>query len=117
MMSNQINIEEVVSHYNNYISKIPNGCIYIINEFKNGDVLNAMKAIADLSEGIDWLFKAKNFLTSKSYNIEFNENELHQILQEVNKFLEKEDYYTVAEVFEYEVLEFFKQLPTIKIAN
>lgn len=109
--------EEVIKSYNEYLSKVPKGINYIINNLKDGNHSLALKAIVDFSEGLVWMEEVAQVLNKSDINVDFKVSAVEGFLEEVNSGLEKEDYLLVSDIFEYELWEFFSSLSPIKYTN
>lgn len=103
-----IQLNEIIDSYNQYIARFPTGCMGIVELFNQGQSLVALKNIADLSEGIEWLIQAKNYLLLNGVKVDWNEYELINFLEEINKGLELQDYVLVSDLMEYEIVPFFE---------
>lgn len=103
----EINVEEIIELYNGYIIKISPGCVYIATELQknNKNILNEIK---NFSEGIEWLILASKRLKEHSIITNLNEENLIVFLKEINEALEIDDMVLVADLFEYEIAEYFK---------
>lgn len=110
----EIQLNDIVESYNQYISKIPTGCTRIVELFHQDQSVEALNHIADLSEGIGWLVSAKNYLLTNDINIDWDEKELIDYLEEINKGLELQDYVLVADLIEYEIIPFFEERHVIQ---
>ena len=106
-------INELVESYKTYIEKIPNGALIIAEYLRVDDVENALIQIKNFSEGVIWLFKANEILVSHEMVDKLDIQDIEEFLLEINNGLEKQDYVLVADIFEYEISEFFKGVNSI----
>lgn len=114
-MTNEIDLQEVISDYNDYISNIPSGSEYIYTRIRNGEIQEVIQPIINFSEGIGWIISVNNYLKTIDVALGIDENILQNILLELNNALDKQDFYLVADIFEYEIKDFFAGLSKIKI--
>lgn len=97
------------SSYNEYIAKIPNGCIKIAQELRKEN-MDILKSIIDFSEGMEWLIAVNNHFTEQGVQMELNQSMLIDYLNNINEALIQEDFYLVADLFEYEIADYFEKL-------
>lgn len=110
-------IIEVIESYNEYIRKIPKGVTYIANCLRE-DLLNeALLAIKNFSEGLIWLSDASELLKKNDVEVHLNIELIQEFLIEINTGLEKQDFLLVADLFEYEIGQFFEEAQLIKGAS
>ena len=107
-MSNEhLNVQEIMNDFYEYISKIPSGSEFIYTEIRKGNIQEAVDSIISFSEGMAWIISANNYLIMNKIDLEIDEEKLQEILSELNKALELKDFYLVADIYEYEIKEFF----------
>ncbi|WP_225340719.1 hypothetical protein [Lysinibacillus capsici] len=102
-----MNLYELVTDFNTYISKVPNGCLYIANALRNNDLASALQSIRDFSEGALWLVDATELLNNNNIIYDLRINEIQYFLEIINDNLEKKNYLKVADIFEQEIFLFF----------
>lgn len=112
-MSEELNINDLIEDYNKYLDRIQDGCKMLINELRNENTTVISKELLNFLEGIDWMTKVKSYLASLGINIVLDEEKLYSLLDEVNSSLESKDFHTISDIFEYEIIEFFKEAPQI----
>lgn len=108
-----IELNEIIDSYNQYVSKIPTGCMRVVELFQQDKSVIALEQVANFSEGISWLISAKNYLIANDINITWNEQALIEFLKEINSGLEIQDYVLVTDLFEYEIIPFFENVDAI----
>lgn len=106
---------EVIESYNGYLNKLPSGCIAIANKFRDDQIQAALLNVKDFSEGVIWLTEAAELLKKNEVNVTSNIDKIHEFLTEINNALEIQDFHLVADLFEYEIAEFFEQCNRIVI--
>lgn len=104
---------ELVTDFNQYVSKIPNGCEYIANALRSSNPKEGFKGIQDFSEGVLWLADATELLNHNEIPYDFDLSKAEYFLQLINTKLEREDYLAVADIFEEDIASFFVHLPKI----
>ncbi|MBB5149726.1 hypothetical protein [Ureibacillus thermosphaericus] len=104
---------EVVESYNEYLKKIPNGTLYIAECLREEKLEEAFKTIKDFSEGVMWLIKVSELLRERNVEVTLNVEQINSFLIEINDAIENQDYLLVADLFEYEVAPFFKEVSLI----
>lgn len=106
---------EVIESYNDYLNRLPNGCIAIANKFRDDQIQSALSSVKDFSEGIIWLTEAAELLKKNEIDVDSNIEKIHEFLTEINNALEIQDFHLVADLFEHEIAEFFEQYSRIVI--
>lgn len=104
---------EIIDSYNEYITRIPNGCGKIVSLFNEEQVSEALSVIVDFSEGLSWLIKVKKVLEQNGVLVKWNEIDIVDFLQEINSGLEVQDYVLVSDLIEYEIIPFFENVDAI----
>ncbi|RTQ94294.1 hypothetical protein [Lysinibacillus telephonicus] len=104
---------ETIESYNEYLNKLPSGCIAIAKKFREDQIQAALLNVKDFSEGVIWLSEVSELLKKNSVNVESNIEKIHEFLTEINDALQIRDYHLVADLFEYEIAEFFEQCKKI----
>lgn len=101
-------IIEVMKSYNDYFDKLSKGCESIAILLRNNNIEEALKLILYFSEGVNWLCEVNNKLNLMGINNPLKIEKIHDFLNEINSGLEIEDYIVVADIFEYEIKDFFE---------
>lgn len=107
-------VTDTIESYNNYLKRLPNGCLQIAEHLRNNEVSDALKMILDFSEGATWLVDASSLLQSMQITVDLPVTKIHEFLNEVNSGLEIQDYVVVADMFEYEIAPFFEACAAIE---
>lgn len=102
-------IQETISSYNEYLSKLPNGCQKIADDLRTDHLSTALNSILEFSEGVSWLIDANTLLEKNSIYNPIDANKINEFLTEVNNGLEIQDFVLVADMFEYEIKPFFEE--------
>jgi len=113
-MAEQIVVESVES-YNDYLVKVPSGCLAIAEHLRNEEVSQALQVILQFSEGAMWLVNASTALQKLGVVVDLPVERIHEFLNEINSGLEIQDYVLVADLFEYEMAPFFEECTKIEI--
>lgn len=108
-------IVETIEIYNEYIAKLPNGCLITANLLRDDQINVAMDNIANFAEGMQWLLHMTALLQQYEIHTRINPEQINEFLNEINEALTNEDYYLVADIFEYELAEFMKKLVPLKV--
>lgn len=103
---------ETQNSYYEYIYQVSNGCQYIADVIRKGDFPAAISNIIDLSEGLMWLMEVEKLMKENNYNIESATKMATDYLAEVNEALMRDDYVSVADLFEYEIKPIFGSTET-----
>lgn len=101
-------LADLVESIINYTEKIPNGSIKIAQFLRNGESDRAFNSIVDFIEGIDWLISSINILLNYNYTITFDKSLLNSLLNEINDAMKNKNESLLADLFEYEISEFFE---------
>lgn len=104
---------EILDNFNEYIAKVPKGCLYIANALRNGDYPSALESIHDFSEGMLWLTDVTNIVAENGINYDFDLPKMESFLNDINLGLELKDYELVATIFERKIAPFFDALSEI----
>lgn len=110
-------IVETIESYNDYLVKLPAGCILIAEKLRDGQVSVALTQIKNFSEGLVWLVDAGSLLKENDIDVVLSIEHVHEFLNEINGALEMQDYNLVADLFEYELVDFFKNSKWIIISQ
>ena len=108
-MSESITLEDLKSSYDEYIKKVPSGSISIAEELRKEN-MDILKSIIDFSEGIEWLITVGGYLKDNAIEINLDKELLIDYLNNINEALIQEDFYLVADLFEYEIADYFEKL-------
>lgn len=108
---------EAIESYNEYLSKVANGCNIIAAYLREDNIQLALKSILQFSEGMTWLTEISELLKKNDIQVELNIEQIHGFLHEINNGLEMQDYILVADMFEYEIAPFFDQVSPIQGIN
>lgn len=103
-------VENVIESYATYIEKLPTGCMMISEQLREGNIQGSLDNIKNFTDGLLWLMKAKELLESNGVVIKFSILDIQKHLNEINNGLEVEDYFLVADLFEYEMVPYFQSL-------
>lgn len=103
-------MDELLNDYNNYILKIPNGCLVIADLLRKEQLNNAFESIKDFAEGMNWIVEANKVLAENNLLPIINFNKIQDFLIEINQGLEIQDFVLVADLFEYEIAPFFEEI-------
>lgn len=111
-------IKETIESYNNYLQKIPNGCQQIANILREDESKKeGLSSILNFSEGITWIIDANLLLAKNGYVNEISINKINDYLEEINNSLGIGDYFSVADLFEYEIKPFFENCKPYEIKH
>lgn len=110
-------LHETLNSYNEYLKKLPEGCLKIAELFRQYQVQNALDNVSNFAEGAIWLLETANLLKQNDVNIVINLEQVDAFLDEIVQAIEVQDYNLVADLFEYEIVEFFKQTEAAKLAQ
>jgi len=116
-VTEEIDLKELVQDYNSYIKRIQQGTLAIAESFRQKDINEGLRSIVDFSEGMSWIIAVNNHFGLNNINTAFDEKKIIHFLEEINKALSVQDYFLVADLFEYEIVEYFTELPNIIINN
>ncbi|MEQ6356849.1 hypothetical protein ABNX05_19655 [Lysinibacillus sp. M3] len=100
---------EVKNSFDEYIKKVPEGCLEIAKLLRLGEIRSSMQIIQQFSEGMSWLLQASNLLSVNGIDTKFNIEQIENFLKEINDGLIVEDYMLVADLFEYEIASYFNK--------
>lgn len=106
-------INDVKESYNQYIYKIPSGSIQIAELLREENIVEAGEIIKQFSEGVSWLIEATRLLNINGVSVSFDSLKIKDFLNEINEGLEIQDFNFVADLFEYEIAPFFKNIEVI----
>ncbi|QGM31030.1 hypothetical protein GI482_11825 [Bacillus sp. N3536] len=100
----------LIESLNQYISKIPEGCIKISEYLRLNERDKAFRSIGDFVEGMEWISHSISILERNDYLIIFNTTKMKDLLKEINIALEQQDDNLIADIFEYEAAIFFEEV-------
>jgi len=101
---------EIMESYNEYLKVIPAGCESIVALLREGNNEEALKLILHFSEGVSWLGEVNRLLACNGINNSLPIGKIHGFLEEINDGLGIQDYLLVADIFEYEIKQFFENV-------
>lgn len=110
-------IVETIESYNNYLARLPEGCLQIANKLREEQLQIALNEISNFSEGVSWLLEVGTLLIQNDVAVKIDINRIQHFFVEINDALQIEDYNLVADLFEYEIADFFKNVNNIKASN
>lgn len=103
-------LKETIVSFNEYIERLPEGCMMIANTLRDDRIAEAMTHIRDFSEGASWIVEASRLFKENNVSIAFNMAKIIDYLAEINDGLSMGDYNLVADIFEYEINPFFSAI-------
>lgn len=103
-------LNETIFSFNEYIKKLPEGCMMIADTLRNDRIAEALNHIRDFSEGAGWIIEASSLLQKNNVTITFDMTKIIDYLDEINNGLSIGDYNLVADIFEYEIALFFSEI-------
>lgn len=106
---------ETIETYNEYLSKLPEGCSIIAGLLRDDQIALAMDNIVNLSEGLQWVLQVSELLEKNEIETNIKAEEINGFLVEINEAINNEDYYLVADIMEYELIEFFEKVQMVQI--
>lgn len=111
-MSEEFTPQSIYEDYQNYIVKVPAGIKYLLEAFRENRIQEGLDSLKDFSEALTWLVNATEYLKVSGLEIEFefNINKVITSLEEINEALKYQDFLLVADILEYELYEYFKDL-------
>lgn len=102
----EVNMQELMESYNEYILKLEAGCLFIAEELRMNKE-DAIQHIYNFSEGMEWLILVSRKFKEQQIEVELDEAKLIAQLQEINEAIQRKDMNLVADLFEYEIAEYF----------
>lgn len=105
---------EIQQSYYDYVLKVENGSLFIANKLREENYENALAAIVNFSEGIDWLIQVEDAMLAQGYLIESNVKQVVLFINEINECLSSLDFVTLADLFEYEIAPLFSDVENWK---
>lgn len=108
---------ETMQSFNQYIHNIISGCDDVSELLRTNSAKEALALILQFSEGLDWIVEINEKLTNLGYENDIQVTALHQFLEAINDGLEQQDYYLVADLFEYEIKPFFEAISAYEVNN
>lgn len=110
-------ILETVESYNSYLTKLEKGSRIIADFLREDRIADALSMIVDFSEGMSWITRATELLRENNVTINLNLDDINNFLKEINSGLEIQDFLLVADIFEYEISNYFSKVPLIQVSN
>lgn len=101
---------EIMESYNEYLNILPAGCRSIVTFLREGNNKEALKLILQFSEGVSWLCDVNILLVRNGVNNPLRIEKIHEFLEEINGSIEIQDFLLVADIFEYELIQFFENV-------
>jgi len=102
-------IIETQDSYYNYISNVSNGCQFISDKIREGNLSIAISSIMDFSEGLSWVLNVERQMEVHQYFIKSATIKVAEFLTQINEAMEHEDYVLIADMFEYEIQPIFEE--------
>ncbi|MCG7433840.1 hypothetical protein [Lysinibacillus fusiformis] len=100
-------LNDTIISFNEYIDRLPEGCMMIANNLRDDRIAEALNHIRDFSEGASWIAEAIRLLKENNVAINLDMTKIINYLAEINDGLSIGDYNLVADLFEYEIVPFF----------
>ena len=117
-MDNNIqDLHELVADFNDYIKRVEAGSVTIANLLRENETKSALNSISSFVEGMNWLIVVSKHLKEHKIDTTFNEQKVITYFEEINEGLSVQDYFLVADLFEYEIATYFQELPLISIES
>jgi len=107
-------INDTINSFNEYVKIIPGGTLEISKFLREENLPLALQSIKDFTEGVIWLTDVKEALGKSGVEVELELESIHDFLIEINEGLEIQDFILVADIFEYEIATFFKDVAEIQ---
>lgn len=114
---NEKQLYNLIESLQQYIIKVPNGCNKIAEFLRNGERMTAYNSINDFIEGMDWITSSLEILSGNNYIISFDREQLNKLLLELNDALIKQDEGVIADLFDYEIADFFEEVDKLNIVK
>ena len=108
-------LQGLIESLQHYIAKIPNGSNKIAELLREGNNDSAYKAIGDFVEGMEWITSSLKILSENNYGITFDSEHLNKLLLELNDALTKQDEGLIADLFDYEIADFFEVVGKLEL--
>ena len=108
-------LEEIIESYNEYVKQLGTGTINLANLFRQKNNKDGLMGVTSFSEGMEWLIAINKHFLMNEIVTNFDELKIIGFLEEINEALLVEDYFLVADLFEYEIADYFLNLPAISI--
>lgn len=106
-------IYEVIQSFNEYLEKLPQGCLSIANMLRGDNIELAMLNIYSFSEGIAWLEEAVILLNKNDIDYKFDFKDILYFFEKINEGIEQKNYTEIATIFEDTVSHFFSTIEPI----
>ena len=116
-MTEQIDLKEIIEDYNIYLARLQPGTLQIANDFRQNKNDLALQGVANFIEGMNWLISANNYFVSQGIPTNFDEKKIVDFFNEINEALSVQDYFLVADLFEYEISDYFSTIKEIQLDN
>ncbi|MGG0655029.1 hypothetical protein [Rummeliibacillus pycnus] len=105
-----INSVEVLEEYTTYIRDLPSGLKKILNNIEMENYEVVPHQILLLTEGMEWLLSANQYLISNNTVSENVIEVLNPHLESLLNGLGKKDYVLISDIVEYELIPYFEEL-------
>lgn len=105
-------IKETLKSIDSYLPRLKKGCVDTAYLFRNGELDKANNKIQLIFDGINWYTESTNsiviLLESKKLQKKIYEHliSINSFLEELNEAQEKEDNILIADILEFEIVEF-----------
>jgi hypothetical protein len=116
-MTEKFNIIELVEDFNQYITKVTSGSLVIAENLRKKQISIALKDITNFVEGMNWLISVSKYLKVQNVETGFDEQKIVGYFEEINEGLTVQDYFLVADLFEYEIAQYFENIPGVVVEN
>lgn len=110
---NEIKLEELIEDYNFYKKNVVIALEELSNLFRNGKIEQALNGVMNFSEGVNWLIKVHEYFVISNIQSTLDKDKIINMLNEINEALEEQDFFLTADIFEYDVKEFLKELKDV----
>lgn len=109
-MSEEFTPQSIYEDYQNYIVKVPAGIKYLLEAFRENRIQEGVDSLKEFLEALTWLVKATEYLRISDLEVKFDINKVITSLEGINEALKYQDFLLVADILEYELHEYFKDL-------
>lgn len=113
----EIDLIEIMESYNEYIEKLPKGCVAIADLIRTDEVTSAVQAISNFTEGLNWIMTVSDLLSKQGGSVVLPIEQLIVFLHEINDGLVAQDYVVIADMFEYEIAPILESISSVKVES
>ena len=100
---------EVLKTTNEYLTKLENAILNIIEKIESGNEMEGIKDIALVADGIGWVLDAVNSTKPvQKQEIEFED--INEFISEIIESVENEDYVLTGDLLNYEILPILQRI-------